>query len=350
MITITSRQLPFGLVEIVTISNSAGASVVLSSLGAGIVEINVPDAVGRMDNVAMTYGNLADYLADGPCCGKTPGRYANRIGHGKLTVDGKQYQLAVNCGPHHLHGGPDGFQNKIWDVETPGDNVVCFSFLSKDGDENYPGNLRATVTYEFTDDCALHISYKAQSDAETVVNLTNHTYFNLEGATVCPALDHELQLFAHSYLETDPTLLPTGRLLPVESTPMDFLAPRILGSRIHDDFAPLRHGKGYDHCFAIDDADGKSIRKAAILKAPQSGRVLTVLSDQPGMQLYTGNWLTGSPLGPDGHEYHDYDCVAIECQGFPDAPNRPEFPSQTLTPGFTYQKSIIYAFSTESMK
>ncbi len=348
MITSKTHQLPFGRVEIITVTNATGASVVLSSLGAGIIGINVPDADGNIANVAMTYGNLADYLADGPCCGKTPGRYANRIGHGKLTVGGKLYQLAVNCGPHHLHGGPDGFQNKIWDVDTPGVNIVRFSLCSRDGDENYPGNLRATVTYGFSDDNALHILYRANSDAETVINLTNHTYFNLEEATAGTALDHVLQLFARRYLETDSTLLPIGRLLQVESTPMDFLEPRTLGSRIHDDFPPLRYGKGYDHCFAIDDADGKNVRKAAVLTAPHSGRVLTVFSDQPGMQLYTGNWLTGSPLGPDGHEYHDYDCVAIECQGFPDAPNRPEFPSQALTPGFTYQRSIIYAFSVES--
>lgn len=346
---ITSRQesLPFGEITLHTITNARGAEVVLSSLGAGIISICVPDKNGKNGNVAMNYGNLADYLADGPCCGKTPGRYANRIGCGKLIVDGKHYQLAVNCGPHHLHGGPGGFQNKIWKSDTLGDNVVRFSLVSPDGDENYPAKVEAFVTYLFDDDNNLHIDYRATSDGDTVINLTNHTYFNLDGATAGCALDHVLQLFSSQYVATDSTLLPTGELLPVAGTPMDFVSPHTLRSRINEDFTPLKYGKGYDHCFAIDGfADGK-LNTAAILSSPVSGRVLTILTDQPGMQLYTGNWLTGSPLGPDGHEYHDYDCVAIECQGFPDAPNRPEFPSQTLSPSRPYHRTIIYSFSVD---
>lgn len=345
MITTRTQHLPFGDVTLATITNTSGASVTLSSLGAGIITVNVPDKDGKIENVAMTYGNLADYLDDGPCCGKTPGRYANRIGYGKLTVAGKNHQLAVNCGPHHLHGGPGGFQNKIWHTETIGDNCVRFTLTSPSGDENYPGKVEATVMYEFDDDNALHIAYQATSDADTVINLTNHTYFNLNGATARCALDHELQLFARSYVATDDTLLPTGQLLPVEGTPMDFLAPRTLRSRISEDFKPLKDGKGYDHCFVIDGYNGADCVVAAILSSPDSGRKLTIETDQPGMQLYTGNWLTGSPLGPDGHEYHDYDCVAIECQGYPDAPNRPEFPSQTLTPEKPYSRKIIYKFS-----
>ncbi len=347
MITAKTVHLPFGSIALFTITNASGAQVVLSSLGAGIVSVSVPDKDGNMDNVAMTYGNLADYLADGPCFGKTPGRYANRIGFGRLTVEDGHYQLAVNCGPHHLHGGPSGFQNKIWEAESIGDNVVRFSLVSPDGDENYPAEVRAEVLYNFSDDGRLQIEYRATSDGPTVINLTNHTYFNLDGATAGCALDHELRLFASRYVATDSTLLPTGALAPVAGTPMDFLAPRTLGSRINEDFGPLKDGKGYDHCFAIDGYAPGVVSPAAVLSSPRSGRVLSIFTDQPGMQLYTGNWLTGSPLGPDGHEYHDYDAVAIECQGFPDAPNRPEFPSQALTPDKPYHRTIIYAFSVK---
>lgn len=345
MITTRTARIPSGEITIVRIEAPCGASVELSSLGAGILAVNVPDKDGKIENVAMCYGNLADYLGDGPCCGKTPGRYANRIGFGRLTVGGKEYRLAVNCGPHHLHGGPDGFQNQIWKTETIGGDTVRFTLHSHDGHENYPGAVDAAVTYTLGDDCALHILYEAESDALTVINLTNHTYFNLDGATAGCALDHILRLFASRYVATDDTLLPTGELAPVEGTPMDFLSPRALRSRISEDFAPLRHGKGYDHCFVIDGFDRPGVSPAAVLRSPLSGRVLTISTDQPGMQLYTGNWLTGSPLGPDGHEYHDYDCVAIECQGFPDAPNRPGFPSQELAPGHPYRRTVVYSFT-----
>lgn len=345
MIEQHKAALPSGEITLVTITGPHGEQVTLSSLGAGIITVNVPDRNGRLDNVAMTYGDLASYLGDGPCCGKTPGRYANRIGYGRLRVGEKDYQLAVNCGPHHLHGGPDGFQNQIWDVDIVDDRTVRFSLNSPDGHENYPGAVEASVTYRLGDDGDLTITYEARSDAPTVINLTNHTYFNLNGATAGCALDHVLRLFSSHYVATDPTLLPLGTLAPVDDTPMDFRRPRTLRSRIHDDFEPLRHGKGYDHCFVIDRCNEPGMHCAAILSSPLSGRVLTITTDQPGMQLYTGNWLTGSPLGPGGHEYHDYDCVAIECQGFPDAPNRPEFPSQELTPGRPYRRHIIYRFT-----
>lgn len=344
--TVKTREveLPFGTVTLVDVALPGGAMVQLSSLGAGITRIAVPDAQGRVADVAMRYGDIASYLGDGPCAGKTPGRYANRIGCGSLTVEGKHYELPVNCGPHHLHGGPDGFQNKIWSTEVLPDGAR-FTLVSPDGDQGYPGELLAAVTYHWLPDMTLAIDYEATAKATTVVNLTNHTYFNLNGLGTGSAMDHTLRLYCSRWADADSTLLPTGRLNEVAGTPMDFTAPKRLGADINADFQPLRDGKGYDHCFAVDGWEPGRLLPAADLSA-QCGRKLRIASDQPAMQLYTGNWLTGSPAGPDGLEYHDYDFVAIECQGYPDAPNLPDcFPSQELKPGQTYRRRIEYSFS-----
>lgn len=338
---------PEGDITLFRIENTSGASVELSSLGAGITSVRVPDKFGEIDEVALGYENPADYMADGPCMGKIPGRYANRIAKGHLEVDGKKYQLSINNGPNALHGGPTGFQNRIWDAQMI-PNGVRFTYVAKDGEENYPGTLNVTAEYTWSEDNVLTLEMKATTDAPTVVNLTNHAYFNLEGADSGSVLKHKLQIKGSCYLPTDETQIPTGELAPVKGTPMDFTLPKEIGIDINSDFQPLKIGKGYDHCWALDNWEkGKFIEGSVMLAAPSSGRVLTVSSTQPGVQIYTGNWLDGSPLNKSGMSYKDYDGVAIEMQGFPDAPNKPGFPSQELKPGDTYNETIKFAFSVE---
>lgn len=334
---------PKGDITLYTLTNSSGAQVVLSSLGAGINKIIVPDKNGKMADVILGYENPCDYDNDGPCSGKTPGRYANRIKHGRITVEGKEYSLPVNNGPNHLHGGPEGFQNKIWDSSIVGDSVV-FTRVSPDGEMGYPGQLKATVTYTWDDNNQLTIGYEAVTDAPTFVNLTNHAYFNLSGHDAGSVLNHLLRLNCSRYLPTDPSEAPLGNIDPVAGTPMDFTSAKAIGRDINEDFEALKIGKGYDHCYVVDGWEKGRLSEVATLTDPVSGRTLTISSTQPGAQVYTGNWLTGSPKGKGGVEYHDYDLVAIECQGFPDAPNQPAFPSQLLTPGETYRQTIIYSF------
>lgn len=335
---------PKGEITHITLTNTHGASAVLSNLGAGIVEINVPDKSGDLANVALGYANPEDYFYDGPCMGKTPGRFANRIGHGRFSLDGIEHRLAVNCGPHHLHGGPEGFQNKLWNHTINDDGSVTFRHHSPDGEEGYPGTLDAEVRYTWTDGNSLRIDYKAVTDKGTVINLTNHTYWNMDGESSGSVLKHRLQLNSLKYLETDSTLCPTGKFIDVTDTPMDFTGNKEIGFDIEADFEPLKHGKGYDHCFLINAQGGEEISLAAILSGI-SGRKLKVFSSLPGIQLYTANWLTDSaPRGRSGTKYHDYDAVALECQMLPDSPNRPEFPSAVLRAGQEWIHTIIYQF------
>ena len=346
---ITTRISPSkeGDINLFRIENSSGASVELSSLGAGITSVRVPDKFGEIGEVALGYADPADYLADGPCMGKVPGRYANRIAKGHLEIDGKTYQLNINNGPNALHGGPTGFQNRIWQSSLI-PNGVRFTYESKDGEEHYPGNLTVEAEYTWSEDNVLTLKMKATTDAATVVNLTNHCYFNLEGADSGSVLKHKLQLKASNYLPTDKTQIPTGELASVKNTPMDFTSPKEIGIDINDDFEALKIGKVYDHCWAIDNWEkGKLVEGSVVLAAPSSGRMLTISSTQPGVQIYTGNWLAGSPLNRTGKSYEDYDGVAIEMQGFPDAPNKPQFPSQRLNPGDTYAETIKFAFTVE---
>ena len=334
-----------GDITLYTLTNEQGAQVRLSSVGAGIVSIVVPDRDGHLADVALGYANPVDYFYDGPCAGKTPGRYANRIARGRFVLDGESFQLNINNGPNALHGGPEGFAQKIWECDMEGDTVV-FTLDSPDGDEHYPGNLQARVAYTWTEENVLKIELSAVTDRKTVVNLTNHTYFNLAGEGSGTVLDHELQLNCSRYLPTDDTLIPTGEMAPVAGTPMDFMQPKRLGQDIKQDFPALNYGKGYDNCWVIDDADGQ-VRLAAVLTEPASGRVLEVLTDQPAAQVYTGNWLAGSPVCKSGRPYNDYDGVAIECQGMPDAPNHPDFPSQVLDADEDYRRVIFFAFKTK---
>ena len=342
----TTAPSPIGEITLYTLTNSAGASVTLSSLGAGINSVVVPDASGKMDNVVLGYRDPASYIADGPCAGKVPGRFANRIAKGHFSIGDKEYTLPVNNGPNSLHGGPDGFMNRIWNSRLDGDTVV-FELTSPDGDAGYPGELQAEARYTWSDDCTLTLRLLAHTDAPTVVNLTNHTYWNLEGENSGSVLDHTLWLAASHYLPTDDTLIPTGELAPVEGTPMDFTKFRRLGDDIHADFPAITYGKGYDNCWMVDDYRPGVLRHIATLNAPHSGRVLEVSTTQPAAQVYAGCWLAGSPENPEGRSYNDYDGVAIECQNAPDAPNKPQFPSALLLPGQTYDQTITFHISAK---
>jgi len=327
-----------------TITNSKGAYVQLSSVGAGIVAVFVPDKHGSLADVVLGYPDPMSYFGDGPCAGKVPGRYANRIALGKFTLDGKEYDLPVNNGPNHLHGGPDGFQNKVWESRVV-DDAVEFLYYSEDGEMGYPGALKTVARYDWSEENELRLTLTAESDAPTIVNLTNHAYFNLNGEGSGSVLGHMLKLNASEYLPTDETLIPLGESVPVAGTPMDFVTAKPLGREIGEDFPALKYGKGYDNCWVIDGAEPGQIQSAAYLYAPESGRALEVLTTQPGVQVYTGNWLAGCPVGKCGRGYNDYEGVAIECQNFPDAPNKGDYPSPVLRPGETYQQAIIFAFS-----
>lgn len=324
---------------------SDGAYVELSSLGAGIVSIVVPDRDGVLADVVLGYPDAESYFGDGPCAGKCPGRYGNRIAKGHFTLDGKTYTLPINNGPNHLHGGPDGFQNKVWESRQLGDNAVEFMYFSEDGEAGYPGNLKVVAHYEWSEENELKLTLTAETDAPTVINLTNHVYFNLRGSGSC--LDHILRLNASEFLPTDETLIPTGEVAPVAGTPMDFVIPKEIGEEIKADFPALNYGKGYDNCYLIDGAQPGQLSEAAELYEDESGRCLNVYTTQPAVQIYTGNWLSGCPEGRNGEKYEDYDAVAIECQHCPDSPNRPEFPTTVLRPGEVFEEAIIWAFSVK---
>jgi aldose 1-epimerase len=340
---------PMGEITLYTLTNATGASVTLSSLGAGIVKTEVPDRNGKLDDVVIGYADPADYIADGPCAGKIPGRFANRIAKGHFTLDGKDYTLAINNGPNALHGGPTGFMNRIWDSEANAqEGTVTFYRTSPDGEEGYPGNLTVKATYAWTDDNVLTLRLQAETDAPTVINLTNHAYWNLEGHNAGSILDHELQLECSRYLPTDDTLIPTGEFAPVAGTPMDFTTPKKIGRDIKTDFPALNYGKGYDNCWVAHGPIRKGeLKTVAILSSEPSGRILEVSTTQPAAQVYTGNWLAGSPANKAGRPYDDYDGVAIECQNMPDAPNHADFPSAVLRPGEKYDETIKFSFKTK---
>lgn len=326
-----------------TLRNDSGAFVRLSSVGAGIVSICVPDKEGKLADVVLGYKKPEDYFGDGPCAGKCPGRYANRIAKGHFTLDGVEYTLPINNGPNHLHGGPDGFQNQVWDSRIEGD-AVEFMYFSADGEAGYPGNLKVVAHYEWSDENALKLSFTAQTDKATVLNITNHAYFNLNGEGNGNILDHELQLNASVYLPTDESLIPLGEPDPVAGTPMDFLKFKKIGKEMKEDFPALKIGKGYDHCYLIDGWEQGQLQTAAVLRSSLSGRQVEVLTTQPGIQIYGGNYLAGSPMGKCGRSYNDYEGVAMECQHCPDSPNEPEYPTTVLRPGETFQEAIIWQF------
>ena len=334
---------PKGEITLYQLINRNGASVVLSSLGAGVVSIIVPDRNGRFHDIVLGYANPADYLYDAPYAGKVVGRYAGRIGNGKFSIDGKEYTLATNCGQHALHGGPEGFSNKIWESQALADGVL-FSLVSGDGEEGYPGQVAVTAHYTWNDDNQLRLRLRAATDKKTFINLTNHTYFNLSGDNSGCVLGEKLWINASKYLPTDDTLLPTGEFANVEGTPMDFRQEKIIGQDIESDFPELKYAKGYDNTWIVDGWKKGEPKTVAILSDDISGRTVEIVSTQPSVHIYTGNWISGCPRSKSGQPYMDYDGVAIECQGLPDAPNKPQFPSQILSPGEKYDETIIFKF------
>lgn len=326
--------------------NSHGCEVGLSSVGAGITSVKVPDKYGQMADVVLGYAVPTDYFYDSACAGKTPGRYANRIARGRFTIDGHEYQLEINNPPNALHGGNNGFGNVIWHAEEK-EAGVRFFYHAKDGEEGYPGAMDVTVDYEWNDDNELTIKYVATADRPTIVNLTNHAYFNLAGENSGSCLGQKLMMNCHRWLPADETDIPFGYIENVGGTPMDFLYAKTLGRDIGADFGNMRAGKGYNHFFFVDGwkNDGR-LRLIAVLDDDASGRRLSVYSTQCGAMLYTGNWLADNlPISKSGRKYDDYDGVAIECQGAPDAPNHPSLPCQVLRPGETYRHFIKYVFS-----
>lgn len=322
-------------------TNGSGASVTLCNIGAAIVSVNVPDKEGRLGDVVLGYNKAESYIGDAPCLGKCPGRFANRIAAGRFSMDGRDYTLPVNCGPNHLHGGPEGFQNKVWESRKH-NGMVEFKYTSPDGEMGYPGNMTAVIRYAWSEDNELRITFSARTDAKTVVNLTNHAYFNLNGKGLIKR--HYLQLASSAYLPTDDSLIPLGEPEAVAGTPMDFRKPKTLGKDLAKDFPALNYGKGYDACWVLDDYEPGQLQKAAELYSLTSGRKLEVYTTQPGIQVYTGNWLDGCPLGKNRRKYTDYCGVALECQHLPDSPNHPDYPSTELLPGKTFNEAIVYAF------
>ncbi len=328
-----------------TMRNAAGAEVHLSNYGATILAAIVPDRDGRLEDVVLGYGTPEGYFGDAPAMGKSVGRCANRIADGRMTIDGTDYRLEINNGRNHLHGGTKNFANRVWEsrVET---NRVVMSLLSEDGDQNYPGELQVEAVFDFDDDNQLEITYLARTDRTTVVNLTNHVYFNLNGEASGSVLDHELQLNCSRVLEVNPFQIPTGAYLDVEGTAQDFREFRPLRDGIDDAFNHIRDFKGYDHPFPTDGWRPNILGEVGALRSQQSGRLVRVLSSQPGVMIYTGNWLAGSAPSKSGRSYEDHDGVAIECQNHPDAIHHPAFPSPLLHPGELYCQKIVYRFET----
>lgn len=330
-----------------TIRNANGCEVQLCNIGASIVSVKSPDRDGKIDDIVLGYKDAMSYFGDGAASGKSVGRVANRIAKGKMTVDGVEYSLEINNGPNHLHGGSKGFANQLWEgrVET---NRVVFSRTSPDGEQNYPGELYVEAGYYFSDDNELEITYVAKSDKNTVVNLTNHVYWNLAGeGSGKTILDHELQLNCSRVLEMDPTQIPTGEYLDVKGTPQDFTTWRKFGDEILSEFNHMKDFKGYDHFFVLDGWQPNILSKVGELRHEATGRKVEVLSSQAGAMVYTGNWLEGGcPVTKSGGRYQDYSGVAIECQNYPNAVNEPRFPSVELKAGDTYCQKIVFKLGT----
>ena len=336
-------------VDLYTITNAQGMEIRATNYGGIIVSLRVPDKKGNLDDIALGFDDLKGYLANTPYFGAIIGRYGNRIAKGKFTLDGKEYTLARNNGPNSIHGGLKGFNQVAWQAEpfqSPVGVGIILSYTSKDGEEGYPGNLKTKVTYTLTGKNEWIIDYEAVTDKATPVNLTEHTYFNLAGEGKGDVLGHILQLNASRFTPVDQSLIPTGELRPVKSTPLDFTQPTAIGARIDADYEQLRLGRGYDHNFVIDRKDSDPVL-AARVKEPTSGRVLEVYTTEPGVQLYTGNFLDGTITGKGGHVYKQRFGFCLETQHFPDSPNHPDFPTTILRPGRTYHSRTIYKMSAE---
>jgi aldose 1-epimerase len=345
---------PFGktadgaAVDLYTLKNAAGMEVAITTYGGRIVSLKAPGRDGKFADVVLGFDNLEGYLGEHPYFGALVGRYGNRIAKGRFKLDGKEYKLATNNGANSLHGGLKGFDKMVWvGREVPGgDPSVELTYLSKDGEEGYPGNLTEKVTYTLTAANELRIDYSATTDKDTVVNVTNHSYFNLAGQGQGNILSHVVQLNAAKFTPVDAGLIPTGQLKSVEGTPFDFRQPTVIGARINDKDEQVTRGGGYDHNFVVDGAPG-TLRLAARVTEPTSGRVLEVSTTEPGVQFYTGNFLDGTVKGKGGVAYAKRTGFCLETQHFPDSPNHPDFPTTTLKPGAEYKSTTVFKFSVQ---
>jgi aldose 1-epimerase len=343
-------------VYLYTLSNGRQMSVEITNYGGIVRSILVPDRAGRVENVALGFSNLADYVENSTrpapggsgstYFGATIGRFANRIAKGKFTLAGRTYHLPKNNAPNTLHGGPDAFNTRVWDATTEkGRDFVALklAYTDPDGYNGFPGTVETEVTYQLTDDNELRIDYRATTDEPTVINLTNHTYFNLAGERSGDIYDQLLKINADTYTPTDETLIPTGEISPVAGTPFDFRTMKPIGRDIRDDDEQLVLAHGYDHNFVLDGSD---TRLVSVAEDPESGRVLLTYTDQPGVQFYTGNFLVGDLVGTGGDTYRQSDGFTLETQHFPDSPNQPDFPSTVLEAGEEFTSTTIYGFTT----
>ncbi len=331
-------------VSLYTLTNTKGLRARIINFGAILVSLEVPDRHGKLDDITLGFDNVEGYLGKHPYFGATVGRYANRIGNARFMLGGVEYKLAANNGPNHLHGGIKGFDKVLWktvEATAAEDRAwVKLTYLSKDREEGYPGNLRCTVTYTLTNDDELRLDYEAETDKKTVLNLTNHTYWNLRGQGSGDILSHELLLHATRFTVVDKGLIPTGITASVVDTPLDFLAPRTIGARIRQ----LRNG--YDHNFVLS-GPANTLRPCARLHEPTSGRIMEITTTEPGVQLYTGNFLDGSVLGKGGKPYGKHAGLCLETQHYPDSPNKPSFPTTILDPGKKFASTTIHKFAAK---
>ncbi len=336
-------------VSLYTLSNKSGMQVTITNYGGIITSIKVPDRNKHLADVVLGFDNLEGYVNKNPYFGATIGRYANRIAHGAFTLDGKEYHIPTNEGTNALHGGNIGFNKRIWtakEVSMKNGSALELHYLSPDGEQGFPGDLSVTVRFSLNDKDELRLEYMATTDKPTVLNLTNHTYFNLSGQGHGTILDDKVTIFADSFTPVTKTLIPTGKIESVEGTPFDFRKPMVIGARINDDNEQLKFGKGYDQNWVLDHK-GNSVAPAAKVVDPNSGRVLEVLTDQPGVQFYTGNQLDGSVHGKGGNAYPKNGAFCLETQHYPDSPNQPDFPSTVLKPGQKFDHTTVFRFSTE---
>ncbi len=341
-------QTPAGeKVDLYTFKNSSGVKVEIMTYGGIIILIEAPDKKGKVEDITLGFESLDKYIEGHPYFGAIVGRYGNRIGDAKFTINGKVYTLAKNNGPNSLHGGEEGFDKKVWDVEEiiqGGIPALKLTYLSKDGEEGYPGNLKCTVIYSLNDDNELKIEYLAETDKPTHVNLTNHAYFNLNGhEDMNDILNHIMLLNADRFTPVDETLIPTGELRSVAGTPMDFTKPKKIGKDIESDYKQIEIGGGYDHNFVLNKEESGALTFGGRVFEPNSGRVLEFYTTQPGIQFYTGNFLNGNEEGK-GQVYRKRYGFCLETQHFPDSPNKPEFPSTLIKPGEKYHQITIYKF------
>ena len=330
-------------VELFTLTNRHGLKAQVTTWGAGLVAMHVPDRTGKLADVTLGFDKLDGYLTRHPFFGVTTGRYANRIAKGKFTLDGTTYTLATNNGANHLHGGVNGFDRHNWHA-IPNGNAVRFTYTSPDGEEGYPGTLQVAVTYTLTDADELRLDYEATTDKPTVLNLTNHAYWNLAGAGAGDILGHELTLHASRFVPVDDASIPTGKIEPVAGGPMDFTKPKLIAK----DFAQMT-GKpgGYDHNYVIDQPQPGALTVAAEISDPASGRTMTISTTEPGIQFYTANYLDGTVIGKAGKAYQKNNAFCLETQHYPDSPNHPDFPTTVLRPGQTYRSTTVHRFSVK---